>query len=87
MFLLWMVWSLLAPRRHVLAEATGDQERLVCFTLPPGSASIPRTIPGFEHADERTSIDLTKIEKGQSSKTHQLENSPAYLSISLAIVA
>eukprot|EP00974_Lingulodinium_polyedra_P126572 11198779-Lingulodinium_polyedra.AAC.1 len=23
-----------------LAQATGEQERIVCFTLPPGSASI-----------------------------------------------
>ena len=27
-----------------LAEATGEQERIVCFKLPPGSAAILRTI-------------------------------------------
>ena len=30
-----------------LAEATGEKEREVCFTLPPGSASALRTLPGF----------------------------------------
>ena len=40
-----------------LAEATGEKERLVCFRLPPGSASILRTIPGFEHYDESYLLD------------------------------
>eukprot|EP00959_Pyramimonas_sp_CCMP1952_P263459 5509586-Pyramimonas_sp.AAC.1 len=31
-----------------LAEATGEKERAVCFTLPPGSATVLRTLPGFE---------------------------------------
>ena len=35
-----------------MAEATGEQERTVCFKLPPGSAELLRTIPGFEHYDE-----------------------------------
>ena len=35
-----------------LAEATGEEERIVCFTLPPGSAALLRQIPGFEHFDE-----------------------------------
>eukprot|EP00959_Pyramimonas_sp_CCMP1952_P262359 5485919-Pyramimonas_sp.AAC.1 len=35
-----------------LAEATGEKERVACFTLPPGSATVPRTLPGFEHCDE-----------------------------------
>ena len=35
-----------------LAEATGEHERIVCFTLPPGSSAILRTIKGFEHFDE-----------------------------------
>eukprot|EP00974_Lingulodinium_polyedra_P032236 3104717-Lingulodinium_polyedra.AAC.1 len=35
-----------------LAAATGEQERIVCFTLPPGSVSILRSIPGFEDYDE-----------------------------------
>eukprot|EP00959_Pyramimonas_sp_CCMP1952_P143685 3008210-Pyramimonas_sp.AAC.1 len=33
-----------------LAEATG--ERAVCFTLPPGSATVLRALPGFENYDE-----------------------------------
>jgi hypothetical protein len=35
-----------------LAEATGEKERIVCFTLPPGSAQILRKIKGFENFDE-----------------------------------
>eukprot|EP00959_Pyramimonas_sp_CCMP1952_P165269 3454735-Pyramimonas_sp.AAC.1 len=36
-----------------LAEATGVKERVVCFTiLPPGSATVLRTLPGFEHYHE-----------------------------------
>ena len=35
-----------------LAQATGERERIVCFTLPPGSASILRSFPGFEAFDE-----------------------------------
>ena len=35
-----------------LADATGEQERTVCFTLPPGSAAVLRTLPGFEDYDE-----------------------------------
>merc|ERR1712039_736760 len=35
-----------------LAEATGEKEREVCFTLPPGSATVLRTLPGFAHYDE-----------------------------------
>ena len=35
-----------------LAEATGENERIVCFKLPPGSADILRTFPGFEDYDE-----------------------------------
>ena len=31
-----------------LAAATGEQERLVCFKLPAGSAAILRTIEGFK---------------------------------------
>eukprot|EP00959_Pyramimonas_sp_CCMP1952_P041183 861446-Pyramimonas_sp.AAC.1 len=29
-----------------LAESTGGQERVVCITLPPGSASVLRSLPG-----------------------------------------
>ena len=35
-----------------LAEATGEKERMVCFTLPPGSAAILRRFKGFEDFDE-----------------------------------
>eukprot|EP00959_Pyramimonas_sp_CCMP1952_P327052 6846169-Pyramimonas_sp.AAC.1 len=35
-----------------LAEATDEEERVACFTLPPGSATVLRTPPGFEHHDE-----------------------------------
>ena len=35
-----------------LAQATGEKERKVCFRLPPGSAEILRTLPGFEDYDE-----------------------------------
>ena len=36
-----------------LAEATGQEERVVHFTLPSGSAQILRRIPGYENYDER----------------------------------
>eukprot|EP00959_Pyramimonas_sp_CCMP1952_P351514 7364919-Pyramimonas_sp.AAC.1 len=35
-----------------LAHATGEETRTVCFTLPPGSAQVLRTIPGFSSYDE-----------------------------------
>eukprot|EP00959_Pyramimonas_sp_CCMP1952_P006757 141316-Pyramimonas_sp.AAC.1 len=35
-----------------LAEATGEKERVVCFTLPPGSATVLRALPGSENYDE-----------------------------------
>eukprot|EP00959_Pyramimonas_sp_CCMP1952_P247817 5180567-Pyramimonas_sp.AAC.1 len=34
-----------------VAEATGGKERMARFTLPPGSASALRSLPGFEHHD------------------------------------
>eukprot|EP00959_Pyramimonas_sp_CCMP1952_P039783 832038-Pyramimonas_sp.AAC.1 len=34
------------------AEATGEKERVPCFTLPPGSATVLRAPLGFEHCDE-----------------------------------
>ena len=36
-----------------LAQATGQEERVVHFTLPNGSAQILRLIPGYEKYDER----------------------------------
>ena len=37
-----------------LAAATGEDERIVCFTLPPGSATLLHNFPGFAHFDEST---------------------------------
>eukprot|EP00959_Pyramimonas_sp_CCMP1952_P149749 3133100-Pyramimonas_sp.AAC.1 len=34
------------------AEATGERECVVCCALPPGLASVLRSLPGFEHHDE-----------------------------------
>ena len=50
-----------------LAEATGEKERTVCFKLPPGSAELLRTIPGFEHFDE-TKHCLQCIKPGTGTK-------------------
>eukprot|EP00959_Pyramimonas_sp_CCMP1952_P440025 9212447-Pyramimonas_sp.AAC.1 len=33
-------------------RATGEEERMVCFPLPPGSASVLRAPPGFSSHDE-----------------------------------
>eukprot|EP00959_Pyramimonas_sp_CCMP1952_P212166 4439803-Pyramimonas_sp.AAC.1 len=35
-----------------LAVATGEMERVARFTLPPGSATVLRSLPGFEHYGE-----------------------------------
>eukprot|EP00959_Pyramimonas_sp_CCMP1952_P096891 2025249-Pyramimonas_sp.AAC.1 len=35
-----------------LAHATGEETRMVCFALPPGSAQVLRTLPGFSSYDE-----------------------------------
>eukprot|EP00959_Pyramimonas_sp_CCMP1952_P314785 6589438-Pyramimonas_sp.AAC.1 len=35
-----------------LAEASGEKESAVCFTLPPVSATALRALPGFESHDE-----------------------------------
>eukprot|EP00959_Pyramimonas_sp_CCMP1952_P186670 3903353-Pyramimonas_sp.AAC.1 len=35
-----------------LAHATGDETRMACFTSPPGSAQVLRTLPGFSSYDE-----------------------------------
>jgi len=50
-----------------LAEATGEKERVVCFKLPPGSASILRKFPGFEDFDE-TIHCLQCIKPGTGTK-------------------
>ena len=36
-----------------LAAATGQEERVVHFTIPPGSAQFLRMVPGYENYDER----------------------------------
>eukprot|EP00959_Pyramimonas_sp_CCMP1952_P150273 3144833-Pyramimonas_sp.AAC.1 len=33
------------------AEATGEKERVVCSTLPPGLSTVLRPFPGVEHYD------------------------------------
>ena len=48
-------------------ELTGEEEREVCFTLPPGSAQYLRQIPGFENFDERTEV-LKCIKPGTGCK-------------------
>ena len=50
-----------------LAEATGEQERIVCFKLPPGSAALLRKFPGFENFDE-TIHCLQCIKPGTGTK-------------------
>eukprot|EP00959_Pyramimonas_sp_CCMP1952_P043285 905823-Pyramimonas_sp.AAC.1 len=35
-----------------LAHAIGEETRMVCFTLPPGSAQALRALPGFSPYDE-----------------------------------
>ena len=51
----WIIASLVIDKAFLkgftykeLAEATGKKERIVCFRLPPGSASLLRKFPGFE---------------------------------------
>eukprot|EP00959_Pyramimonas_sp_CCMP1952_P317940 6653407-Pyramimonas_sp.AAC.1 len=39
-------------RQKELAGVTGEKERVACFTLPPGSATVLRTLPRFENYDE-----------------------------------
>lgn len=36
-----------------MSMATGEEERVVHFTLPPGAATFLRMLPGFEQYDER----------------------------------
>ena len=50
-----------------LAEATGERERVVCFKLPPGSATFLRKFPGFEDFDE-TIHCLQCIKPGTGTK-------------------
>jgi len=50
-----------------LAEATGEKERMVCFRLPPGSATYLRQFPGFEDFDE-TKHCLQCVKPGTGTK-------------------
>eukprot|EP00959_Pyramimonas_sp_CCMP1952_P232063 4849799-Pyramimonas_sp.AAC.1 len=45
-------WVIASLDINELAEATGERERVVCVALPPGSASVLRSFPGFEQRDE-----------------------------------
>ena len=56
-----------------LAEATGEQERVVCFTLPPGSACILRSCHGFEHVGEsKHCLQCIKPGTGTKGRTQSL---------------
>ena len=61
-----------------LAAATGERERLVCFTLPPGSAQILRQVKGFENYDESKHC-LQCIKPGTGTK-----DAPRAFSLKLA---
>eukprot|EP00959_Pyramimonas_sp_CCMP1952_P332236 6957018-Pyramimonas_sp.AAC.1 len=50
-----------------LAEATGEKERLVCFTLPPPSATVLRPLPRFEHHDESKHC-LQRLKRGTGTE-------------------
>ena len=63
-----------------LGEATGEPERIVNFTLPPGSAAILRQLPGFEDFDEYTEV-LGCVKPGTGCK-----DAPRASSLQLAAV-
>ena len=63
-----------------LAEATGQDERVVHFTLPVGSAQILRLVPGFEEYDERFHV-LKCLKPGTGCK-----DAPRAFSMKLASV-
>ena len=50
-----------------LAAATGEKERMACVALPPGSASVPRSLLGFESCDEARRC-LQRLKPGAGSK-------------------
>ena len=50
-----------------IQEQTGEPERFVFFSLPPGSAAVLRQIPGFENFDERYEC-LRCIKPGTGTK-------------------
>ncbi|CAE8594372.1 unnamed protein product [Polarella glacialis] len=61
-------------------ELTGEAERTVHFTLPPGSAAVLRLIPGYEDFDERSEV-LRCIKPGTGTK-----DAPRAFSLKLASV-
>ena len=63
-----------------MAAATGEKERVVHFTLPPGAAVFLRMIPGFENYDERFHV-LKCVKPGTGCK-----DAPRAFSIKLASV-
>ena len=50
-----------------IEESTGERERLVCFSLPPGSAAAIRHLPGYEDFDERYEV-LRCVKPGTGTK-------------------
>eukprot|EP00438_Fugacium_kawagutii_P025194 Skav218080 [mRNA] locus=scaffold3382:13254:23272:- [translate_table: standard] len=50
-----------------LSQLTGQEERIVHFTLPHGSAAILRRIPGYENYDERYHV-LRCVKPGTGCK-------------------
>ena len=63
-----------------LKRATGEPERVVHFTLPPGSAVFLRMLPGFESFDERFHV-LRCVKHGTGCK-----DAPKAFSLKLASV-
>eukprot|EP00959_Pyramimonas_sp_CCMP1952_P143646 3007478-Pyramimonas_sp.AAC.1 len=60
-----------------LTEATGEEERGACFTLPPGSASVLRSLRGSERHDESKHC-LQRLEPGTGT-----EDAPRAFSLQL----
>eukprot|EP00959_Pyramimonas_sp_CCMP1952_P048678 1016670-Pyramimonas_sp.AAC.1 len=50
-----------------LAEAIGEKGRVACFALPPGSATVRRALPGFEHYAE-SKYCLRRLKSGTGTK-------------------
>eukprot|EP00959_Pyramimonas_sp_CCMP1952_P297613 6225995-Pyramimonas_sp.AAC.1 len=50
-----------------LDHATGEETRMVCFTLPPGCAQVLRTLPGFSSYDESRRC-LRRLKPGTGTK-------------------
>eukprot|EP00439_Symbiodinium_sp_Y106_P049299 s2398_g6.t1 len=59
-------------------DLTGEAEREVCFTLPPGTGELLKQLPGYEGYDERTEV-LQCIKPGTGCK-----DAPRAFSLKLA---